>query len=97
MLETVEASRNMFAIFFTILVVMALLSICGEVVMRVRLTGREPSRDKLVWWRRGGDEVADVYQEIYPTSRIPIFRKFVFWAVLASALILLLSILLRSP
>jgi hypothetical protein len=48
----------MFGVFFSILALVALVSIFGEIVMGVRLTRRETSRDKLVWWRRGGDEVA---------------------------------------
>ena len=61
---------------------MALLSIFGEIVMRVRLTRREPSRDKLAWWRRGGYEVAATYEDVFPSSRIPLFRLFAFVCVL---------------
>jgi len=83
----------MFGVFFSILVVVALLSILGEVVMRVRLT-RRASRDKLAWWRRGGDEVAATYEEVFPDSRLPFFRRFVFWLFVACAGVLFLSILL---
>jgi hypothetical protein len=72
-------TRNMFAILFSILVVMALLSSCGEMVMRVRLTKRQTSADKLAWWRRGGDEVAAAYQELFPGTRFPLFRRLFFW------------------
>jgi hypothetical protein len=86
-------SSSMFVIFFSVLVLMAIISSCSEIVMRVRLTKREPSRDKLIWWRRGGDEVAAMYQEIFPRTRLPRFRGFAFWLVVACSLILLLTFL----
>jgi hypothetical protein len=83
----------MFAIFFSILVVIGLLSICGEIVMRVRLTRMETSRNKLAWWRRGGDEVAATYEKLFPRSRLSFFRRFAFWLFLAWSAVMLLSIL----
>jgi len=85
----------MFGIFFSILVVVALLSVFAEVVMRVRLTKRA-SRDKIAWWRRGGDEVAATYGEVFPDSRLPFFRRFVFWLLTACAGVLIFSLLLRK-
>ena len=87
---------DMFAVFFSILVGMALVSLGGEVVMRVRLARTDTSRDKLAWWRRGGDEVAAVYGELFPGSRLPLFRKFVFWFFLVSCAIVLLATMWRS-
>src|SRR5437667_9632618 len=49
-----ETGTSMFGALYSIVAVVALLSVCGEFAMRVRLTKREPS-DKLIWWRRGGD------------------------------------------
>jgi hypothetical protein len=86
----------MFGVFFSIMVVVALLSILGEIVMRVRLTRREHSRDKLVWWRRGGDDVAATYEELFPHSRLPLFRRFVFWLIVACAGALVFSTLLQK-
>jgi hypothetical protein len=85
----------MFDIFFLMLVVIGLLSIGGEIVMRVRLTRMETSRNKLVWWRRGGDEVAASYEELFPLSPLPFFRRFAFWLFLAWSAVMLLSILLK--
>jgi hypothetical protein len=85
----------MFDIFFSILVVIGLLSICGEIVMRVRLTRVETSRNKLVWWRRGGDEVTATYEELFPRSRLPFFRRFALWLFLGCSAVMLLSILLK--
>ena len=84
----------MFGIFFSVLVLGALLSICGEIVMRVRLTRRETSRDKLAWWRRGGDDVVAAYEEVFPHSRLPLFRRFVFWLFVAWSGVLVFSMLL---
>jgi hypothetical protein len=83
----------MFGVFFSILVVVGLLTIFGEIVMRVRLTKRA-SCNNIAWWRRGGDEVAASYQEIFPDSRLPFFRRFVFWLLLACAGVLAFSMLL---
>lgn len=82
----------MFALFFSILAVMAILAICGEIVMRVRLSRLETPGEKLLWWRRGGDEVADTYQELFPRSRLPLLRRFAFWLVIACAVVLLVRI-----
>ena len=83
----------MFGVFFSILVLVALLSIFGEIAMRVRLTKRA-SRDKIAWWRRGGDEVATTYEEVFPDSRLTFFRCFVFWVFVTFAGVLVFSMLL---
>ncbi len=85
----------MFGVLFSILAIIALLSGLGEVFMRIRLT-RRASRDKIAWWRRGGDEVAATYEELFPDSRLPLFRRFVFWLILGAASIVLLAILWKS-
>jgi hypothetical protein len=85
----------MFGVFFSILVVVALLSILGEIVMRVRLT-RRAARDKIAWWRRGGDEVSATYEEVFHGSNLPFFRGFFFWLVVACAGALVLSMLWKA-
>lgn len=58
-----EATRaGMFSVFFSILVVVALVCIFYEIVMRVRLTKKESASDKLAWWGRGGEDVAATYK-----------------------------------
>ena len=86
----------MFGIFFTMLVTIAIVNIFAEIVMRVRLSRLEVPSEKLLWWRRGGDEVAATYQERFPQSYLPRLGRFVFWLVLALAAALLLSILRKS-
>lgn len=74
-------------VLFTAFIIMALFNLCGDLFMRVRLTKRELPSDKLLWWRRGGDDVADAYQELFPHSNIPRFRVLTFWLFLGLALI----------
>lgn len=88
-----EGIGSMFGVVFSIFVLVALLSIFGEFVMRVPLTRRDTSRDRLVWWRLGGDDVAATYEEVFPHSRLPSFRRFVFWLFIACAGALVFSML----
>jgi hypothetical protein len=76
---------NVLLIVFLMFVLMAIFNGCGEVMMRVRLTKREPRSEKLLWWRRGGDEVASNYQELFPHSFLPRLREFTFWLLLIFA------------
>lgn len=86
----------MFPVVFSILVLLAISSICINLVMRIRLTKAERSRDKLVWWRRGSDEIDAMYEELFPDSYLPRFSQCAFWLLLASASVLLVAILWRS-
>jgi len=86
----------MFGAFLAVLVLLAILSIFGEIVMRVRLSRLEVPAEKLLWWRGGGDDAASTYQELFPRSQLPGFRRLVFWLLLASSVTLLLSVLLKS-
>jgi hypothetical protein len=85
-----------FPVVFSMLVLMSLLSIYSNIVMRIRLTKAEPSRDKLVWWRRGSDEVDAMYEELFPGSYLPRFSQFAFWLVLALASAVLVATLRKS-
>jgi hypothetical protein len=85
----------MIAVFFSILVVLALLSICSDFIMRVRLSKRELPADRLLWWRRGGDDMDETYQELFPRSRLPLFRKCAVSLVLISALAIVIFVLWR--
>ena len=74
---------------------MALLSSGSELVMRIRVTKMEP-RDKIAWWRRGGDEVAAAYEALFPNSRLPLFRTFGFRVVLVLGATILTAFLWKS-
>jgi len=86
----------MFAIVLSILVLAAILSFYSHMIMRIRLTKAEPSRDKLVWWRRGSGEVTAMYEELFPGSYIPLLSQFAFWLVLALASAVLAAVLWKS-
>lgn len=85
-----------FAIYFAFLVAAAIFSLGCEIAMRIRLTRLEVPSEKLLWWRRGGDEVAKAYHELFPASRLPFLRNLVFGVFLGCAAILLVFILLRG-
>jgi hypothetical protein len=86
----------MIGAFFCLAAAMALISISGDIAMRVRLTKREPLGEKLTWWRRGGDEVAATYAELFPGSYIPAFRRFAFWWFIACTAFTVAWILWKS-
>jgi hypothetical protein len=80
---------------FIFALAVAFFSISSELVMRVRLTVREIPSEKLLWWRKGGDEVASMYQEVFPGTRLPIQRSVAFYLFLAFSVVLLVGIVLR--
>ena len=83
----------MIAIVFSILVLVATLSVCSNVVIRVRLTRAEPSRDKLAWWERSSDEAGRMYEQLFPCSYLPLFIRTTFWIVLIVATVVLITVL----
>ena len=87
---------NVIPIVFLIFAAMAIFNVCGEIMMRVRLSKREPPSEKLLWWRRGGDEVASNYQELFPRSFLPRLRNFIFWLFLIFAAALLALIVWKK-
>lgn len=84
----------MFGIFFSILVIAVLVEVVGEITMRIRLIRR--ASDKMAWWRRGGDDVATTYEQLFPNSLWPRYRRFFFWIFLAFCLLVLLSLLRKA-
>ena len=80
--------------FFSLLLLLALLAICTEFVMRIRLTVR--ATDKMAWWRRGGDEVADSYQIVFSGTRLQMVRNLLFWLVIVSASVTLVAVLWKQ-
>jgi hypothetical protein len=86
----------MFAIVLSILLLAAILSFYSHIMMRIRLTKAEPSRDKLVWWRRGSGEVTSMYEELFPCSYMPLISQFAFWLVFALAFVIVAAVLWKS-
>ncbi len=81
---------------FAALAVLALTSICAEILMLARLTKMEFPSEKLLWWRRGGNDVEAAYLELFPKSSLPLFRRVAFWLVLTLAVAVLLERLLTT-
>jgi len=88
-------TSTMFIVFFVFLVLMALLSSGGEFVMRARVAKTDP-KDKIAWWRRGGDEVVAAYQELFPHSHLPLLRRFTFLLTIVWAAAILVCIFWKS-
>jgi hypothetical protein len=63
--------------------------------MRIRLSKREAPPDRLLWWRRGGDEVATMYEEFLPRTFLPQFRRYVSYFFLICAFALVTFVLLK--
>jgi hypothetical protein len=82
----------MVGVLFVVLAVIAILSIFVEFAMRMHLTCND-TQDKIAWWRRGGDEIESAYEELFPNSPLPVFRRFAFWFFVASCAALLIRIL----
>ena len=80
--------------FFSLLIMAALVGSIGEIAMRVRIARR--ASDGMEWWRRSGDEVVATYEQLFPNSFLPRYRRWLFWIVVAFALLVLLAILWKS-
>lgn len=87
----------MHPIVFSIVLVVAILGICSNIVMRIRLTQIAPSKDGPSWWRRGSDEVGDTYRKHFPGTYLPLLNPLAFWLVVAVAGVALLLALLWKP
>jgi len=68
-----------FAVFST-MVVLAFVSGAFYLAMRIRLMKMDSARDRIEWLNlRGGDDVLDTYEALFPRSVLPRFCRFVFW------------------
>lgn len=85
----------MFAAAFSILVLVSILSILSNVAMRIRVTKIEP-RDKIAWWRRSSDEVANMYESLYPNGYRTPFGRFALWLFVGPIFICVIALLWKS-
>ena len=81
----------MFVVFFSILVILALLMTCTEVIMRVRLSQKESSPNRLLWWTLGSDEVDSTFDKVFPHTLLWRARRYLFWLFIICCLALLAS------
>lgn len=75
----------MFVIFLLLLVFIVVLGNGSILIMRIRLAKRSTSADRLGWWRRGSDELSEMYEHAYPGSYLPLLSKLSFWIFLVVA------------
>ncbi|MBI3475224.1 MAG: hypothetical protein HY010_05805 [Acidobacteria bacterium] len=78
----------MVAFAFSALVMLALSSIVFHWAMRVRLMKVDSSRNRIAWLSfRGGDDVLQTYEALFPRSVLPRFCRFVFWTGIVSGVV----------
>jgi hypothetical protein len=76
---------------FLIVVLIALANICSDLAMRIRLSKRLASENRLSWFMRSSDEVGRTYQDLFPGSFLSPIVRHVFWLLLATAAAMLIS------
>jgi len=85
----------MVAATFSLLMIMALVSGVFYFVMRIRLMRMDTARDRIEWLTlRGGDEVLDSYETLFPRSMLPRFCRFAFWSFIICGAVSLCTILM---
>lgn len=90
----------MFAVVFAVfsaMVVLALVSGAFYFAMRIRLMRADTARDRIEWLSlRGGDDVLDTYEALFPRSVLPRFCRFVFWMGIVLGAVLCAIIALKQ-
>ncbi len=82
-------------IAFSLIALMIVANICGDLIMRIRLTRLRPPEDRLYWWSHGGDEMEQAYLQLYPGTYLVLIRHLAFWLVIVAALVLLIVLRTR--
>jgi len=85
----------MFIAFILVAAAIIILQISSEITMRVRLTVREVQSEKLLWWRKGGDEVASMYQEVFPGTWLPVLRNIAFYIFIVLCMVVLALLVVK--
>lgn len=77
---------HMFAIAFSAMVILALVSIVVHWTMRIRLMRLDSTKDRIEWLSfHRGDDVLNTYEALFPRSVLPRFCRLVFWAAIVIA------------
>ncbi len=85
----------MFAIAFSTMVILALVSLVVHWTIRIRLMRLDSTRDRIEWLSfRGGDEVLKTYETLFPRSVLPRFCRVVFWTAIVVATVGLCAIVI---
>ena len=86
---------HMVAIAFSAMVILGLVSIVMHWTMRIRLMRLDSTRDRIEWLSfRGGDDVLNTYEALFPRSVLPRFCRFVFWSAIVVAAVGLCAIII---
>jgi hypothetical protein len=85
----------MVAIAFCAMLILGLVSMVAHWTMRVRLMRLDSTRDRIEWLSfRGGDDVLNTYEALFPRSVLPRFCRFVFWTAIVIAAVGLCTIVI---
>jgi hypothetical protein len=76
------------ALFF-ILALIAVASIYGNLIMRIRLMKKLPLQNGFLWWKRSPREVARTYEDLFTKSYWPPIVRYTFWLFLLTVAVLL--------
>ncbi|MBI3478692.1 MAG: hypothetical protein HY010_23435 [Acidobacteria bacterium] len=78
----------MVAFAFSALVMLAIVSIVFHWAMRVQLMKGDSSRNRIEWLSfRGGNDVLQTYEALFPRSVLPRFCRLVFWTGIVSGVV----------
>jgi hypothetical protein len=85
----------MVAIAFSTMVILAFVSVLAHWTMRIRLMRLDSTRERVEWLSfRGGDDVLNTYEALFPRSVLPRFCRFVFWTAIVVAAVGLCAIVI---
>jgi hypothetical protein len=85
----------MFAIAFSAMAILALVSIVVHWTMRIRLMRLDSTKDRIEWLSfHGADDVLNTYEALFPRSVPPRFCRLVFWTAIVIAAVGLCAIVI---
>lgn len=85
----------MVAIAFSAMVILGLVSIVMHWTMRIWLLRLDSTRGRIEWLSfRGGDDVLNTYETLFPRSVLPRFCRVIFWAAIVVAAVGLCAIVI---
>jgi hypothetical protein len=85
----------MVAIACSAMLILVLVSNVMHWIMRIRLMSLDSARDRIEWLSfRGGDDVLNTYEALFPRSVLPRFCRFVFWTAIVVAAVGLCAIVI---
>lgn len=71
----------------------ALVSVYGNLIMRICLMKKLLLHNGFLWWKRSPGEVARAYEELFPQSYWPNIVRYAFWLFLLTAVVIFVFLL----